>query len=433
MKVFVQGFGCSSSISDAEVMAGCLRDAGFELVGYIEEADVVVYNTCGVKAPTENKMFHLLKAVPTRKRLVVAGCLPLINYPRLMRDARFDAVVGPAFGDRIVEVVKRVLCGEKVVCLNDSLRNKPCLDLPRARVNSIVGITPVAYGCGGKCSYCCVRFARGELRSFRIDEIVDYVEKSLNAGVKEFWFTGQDVACYGWDIGVDFVDLLKHVRNVNAKEDFWIRIGMMTPNGLKSFLESFISFLASLEGKLHVFEFFHVPVQSGDDGVLKLMNRRYTVDDFSHVISTLKQTFPRATIATDVIVGFPGETEEAFEHTLQLIEKVKPDIVNVSKFFARPNTPAERMEKKVEATEIKRRSEEMAKLVRQIALQRNKAWIGWSGSVLIDEKGKKLGSWVGRNFAYKPIVIQHEDNLLGKTLNVQVVDAFQSHLKGEII
>ncbi|MBX5326674.1 MAG: tRNA (N(6)-L-threonylcarbamoyladenosine(37)-C(2))-methylthiotransferase [Candidatus Bathyarchaeia archaeon] len=433
MKVFVQGFGCSSSIADAEVMAGCLRDAGFELVDCVEEADVVVYNTCGVKMPTENKMFHLLKAVPAEKRLVVAGCLPLINYPRLMRDARFDAVVGPAFGDRIVEVVKRVLNDEKVVFLNDSLRSKPRLNLPRARVNSIIGITPVAYGCVGECSYCCVKFARGALRSFRIDEIADYVEKSLKAGVKEFWFTGQDVAYYGQDIGVDFVDLLKHVCNVDAKENFWIRVGMMTPNGLKPFLESFTSFLSSPEGKSHVFKFFHVPVQSGDDEVLKLMNRKYTIDDFRRVISTLKQTFPQATIATDVIVGFPGESEEAFEHTIQLVEKVKPDIVNVSKFFARPNTPAERMEKKVDVAEIKRRSEEMAKIVRQIALQKNKAWVGWSGSVLIDEKGKNPNSWIGRNFAYKPIVIQCEDNLLGKTLNVHVVDAFQSHLKGEIV
>jgi len=433
VRVFVRGFGCSSSVADAEVMAGCLRDAGFKLAKSAEDADVVVYNTCGVKAPTENRMFHLLKTVPAEKRLIVAGCLPLINYSRLMRDVRFNAVVGPAFGNRVVDVVKRVLNGEKVVALDNALRAKSSLDLPRVRVNPVIGITPVAYGCVGKCSYCCVRFARGGLRSFGIGEIVNHVEESLSEGVREFWFTGQDVACYGHDVGVNLVDLLKHVCSINAKDEFWVRVGMMTPSTLKPFLRSLTSFLSSQEAKARVFEFLHVPVQSGDDEVLKLMTRGYRVDDFKHIIATLRQALPHATIATDVIVGFPGETEEAFQNTFGLIREVEPDIVNVSKFFARPNTPAEKMRGKVEADEIKQRSETMAKLVRGIALQKNKDWVGWSGSVLVDEKGKKPYSWVGRNFTYKPVLIDNKNNLLGKTVDVRVVDAFQSHLKGELV
>jgi threonylcarbamoyladenosine tRNA methylthiotransferase CDKAL1 len=412
-------------------MAGCLREAGFELTQRVADADVVVYNTCGVKAPTENRMIHLLRTVPSGKRLVVAGCLPQINYPRIAASVRFDAVVGPAFGDRIVAVVRRVLNGEKVVALDGSLRAKPSLGLPRARVSPVVGIVPVAYGCVGECSYCCVRFARGGLRSFGVEEIVNHVKKSVGEGVREFWLTGQDMACYGMDVGVNLVDLLECVCDVDG--EFWVRVGMMTPNILKPFLESYSRFLSGQKGKTHVFEFLHVPVQSGDDGVLRLMNRRYTVEDFKHIITTIRHALPKVTVATDVIVGFPGESGEAFQKTCELIEEVKPDIVNVSKFFARPNTAAEELPGKVDAAEVKRRTETVAALVRRIALEKNRTWIGWRGSVLIDEKGRKPGSWVGRNFAYKPVVVSGEGDLLGEVLDVRVVDGFQSHLLGEVV
>jgi MiaB-like tRNA modifying enzyme len=414
-------------------MAGCLREAGFVLAESAAEAEVVVYNTCGVKSPTENKMIHLLKEVPKDKRLVVAGCLPLINFSRLSREVCFDAVVGPAFGERIVDVVRRVLGGERLVVLDGSLGSKPGLSLPRVRVNPVVGVVPVVYGCVGECSYCCVRFARGKLRSFGVDEVVDCVKRGLGDGVREFWFTGQDVACYGLDINVNVVDLLKKTCGVSEFGEFWVRLGMMTPNLLLAFLDDLSGFLSKQNGVGRVFEFLHVPLQSGDDEVLRLMNRRYTVTDFEHIIATFRRVLPWVTVATDVIVGFPGEDEEAFRNTVGVIRAVKPDVVNVSKFFARPNTRAEKMKGKVRVEEMKCRSEELAALVRQISLDKNKAWVGWSGRVLVDEKGKKQGSWVGRNLAYKPVVVHGAEDLLGKVLNVHVVDAFQSHLLGEIV
>ena len=435
MRVFVRSFGCSSSVADGEVMAGCLSAAGFELTGGVEQADVVVFNTCAVKSPTENKIIHLLKEVPSGKRLIVAGCLPLIDFPRLSREVRFDAVVGPAFGERIVGVIKRVVGGEKIVALDGSER-RPVLGLPRVRVNPVVGIVPVTYGCVGECSYCCVRFARGGLRSFGVDEVVGYVRKSLGEGVREFWFTGQDVACYGLDlaVGVGVVDLLRKVCQVGDFGEFWVRLGMMTPNLLLRFVDDYAEFLsAQQEGSGKVFKFLHLPVQSGDDRVLGLMNRRYYAADFKRIVAAFKRVLPQVTVATDVIVGFPGESEDAFQRTVSLIEEVKPDVVNVSKFFARPNTLAGKMENRVCAEELGKRSEVMAGVARRISLEKNKAWVGWRGPVLIDEKGKKEGSWVGRNFAYKPVVVHSEEDLLGKVLSVHVVDAFQSHLLGEVV
>lgn len=244
MRVFVRSFGCSSSMADGEVLAGCLRSAGFELVQSLAEAEVVVYNTCGVKAPTENKIIHLLKQVPADKRLIVAGCLPLINFSRLNQEVRFDAAVGPAFGEGIVGVVKRVLDGERVMVVDSSSGFKPSLGLPRVRVNPVIGIIPITSGCVGECSYCCVRFARGKLQSVGIDEVKKYVGNCLSKGVREFWLTGQDVACYGLDVGGNVVDVLRSVCGVDGFEEFWMRLGMMTPNLLMPMLDDLCGFLS---------------------------------------------------------------------------------------------------------------------------------------------------------------------------------------------
>jgi tRNA A37 methylthiotransferase MiaB len=163
------------------------------------------------------------------------------------------------------------------------------------------------------------------------------------------------------------------------------------------------------------------------------MRRFYSATEFREIVDAFRAQFPNLTLATDVIVGFPGETAKAFENTLGLLEEVKPDVTNVSKFFARPKTAAAKMQDDlVERDEIKRRSAVVAELVKRISLERNIRWVGWIGEVLFDEKGKVYGSWVGRNFAYKPVVIKSKDNLLGKTVKVKVAEASTTYLKGEL-
>jgi tRNA A37 methylthiotransferase MiaB len=158
------------------------------------------------------------------------------------------------------------------------------------------------------------------------------------------------------------------------------------------------------------------------------------VQDFRAIVSVFRSVFPEITLATDVICGFPGESDDAFENTLQLISEVKPDIVNVSKFFARPGTRAALMtENLVSQTEIKRRSAKTASLARKLSLERNQKWLDWEGTILIDEKGKIGNSWIGRNCAYKPIVIKNTDNLLGKIFRVKIEKAFNTHLTGTIV
>ncbi len=427
MRVFLRSFGCSANMADGEVLAGCLTQAGFTLTESEANADIVIYNSCAVKGPTENRIIDALKRVPRGRKIIVAGCLPLISFERLVREVRFDAVVGPAVGKEIVDVVKRVAEGEHVVALEDALAAKPELDLPRVQSNPVVSVVPVNYGCLGSCAYCCVVHARGYLRSYKISDVVERVKRDLAAGVKEFWVTSQDTACYGRDIGTNLAELLNALTQVEG--NFRIRVGMMTPNIVASILPQVIEAFRSEK----VYKFVHLPVQAGDDQVLKRMRRFYTADEFKAIVAKFRNALPQLTLSTDVICGFPSETAQAFENTLKLIGEVKPDVVNVSKFFARPKTAAAKMRSEfVERGEIKRRSTVAAQLAKQTAFERNQQWLGWAGEILVDEKGKVPGSWIGRNFAYKPVAVKSSADLLGKTLQVKVVKAFSTHLSATI-
>jgi len=425
MHVFVKSFGCSTNLADGEVLAGCLLKAGHKLVDSALEADVLIYNMCAVKGPTENRAIATLKCAPKGKKVIVAGCLPLINFERLNREVHLDAAIRPAAGDTIADVVNRVFAGEKVVDLEGALKGKPGLSLPQLRTNPVLSIIPVCYGCLGSCAYCCVVFARGRLRSYPVNEVIKRVRNDLAAGAQEFWITSQDMACYGRDIGTNLAELLVAINAVQG--DFRVRVGMMTPNFVSDILNDLIEAFRNEK----VFKFVHLPVQSGDDEILRSMKRFYSVQDFREVINEFRAVFPNVTVATDIILGFPDETRAAFNKTMNLIEQVKPDVVNVSKFFGRPGTAAAEMhEAFLEPAVIKRRSVKASKIVKQISLERNQRWVGWTGEALVDEKGKVPKSWIGRNFAYKPIALKSSTELLGKKLQVKIEKVFSTYLVG---
>jgi len=429
-RVFVESFGCSSNLADGEFLRGCLLQAGFDLVSEIAGADVLVYNTCAVKSPTENRVIEKLKRAAKwkSKKLIVTGCLPLINLERLKGEVEFDGVLSPAPGSKIVEAVQKVLRGERVQWLASHTQAKPRLDLPKQADNPVISVVPVAYGCLGSCSYCCVVFARGRLRSCGTEEIVQRIQSDMRSRAKEVWLTGQDMACYGRDIGLSLVNLLQAVCKIKA--EFFVRVGMMTPNYVLDMLDQLVDAFRDE----HVFKFLHLPVQSGDNEVLRRMNRFYSVEDFQRIVAAFRKGISNITVATDIICGFPGESEEAFERTLRLIEEVKPDVVNVSKFFPRTRTLAERMTPRVSASDVKERSQRLAELVRRISSEKNAAWLNWTGRILVDERGRQSGSWIGRNFAYKPVVVKSEDELLlGRFVNVRVVKTFQTYLEAVIV
>jgi MiaB-like tRNA modifying enzyme len=265
------------------------------------------------------------------------------------------SLVGPDSIEKIVDVTRVTLEGRKIIFTEDL--KKPKLCLPRERKNPSIGIIEISNGCLSNCSYCCVKFARGKLFSYPVEKIVEEARQAVKNGCKELWITSQDNSCYGKDIDSSLPELLKEICKIEG--EFSVRVGMMNPLYAKNILDELIE--VSKDEK--IIKFLHLPVQSGSDKILKLMNRGYVVKDFVEIVEKFRKEIPDLFLSTDVIVGFPGETEEDFQKTVELMRKIKPSKINISKFGARPMTEAAKM-KQLDNKTINERSKLLHELVK---------------------------------------------------------------------
>lgn len=425
-RVYVESYGCTSNKFDLEIILAYMKQAGYRVTKEPRSADVFLVNTCGVKKPTEDRVIAKLRVLGRHdKPLIIAGCLPKINLEAVLKAApSFSAILDPQSLDKIPLAIRSAERGEKNRIF---FSEKPLLKLlqSKIRLNPCIEIISISEGCTGACTYCCVRSARGSLLSYPKEMIVERVGKAVDEGVKEIWMTSQDNGVYGTEVGTNLAELLRECCRVKGK--FLIRVGMMNPHHALHILSELIE--AYEDEK--IFKFLHLPVQSGDNEVLKRMKRQYTVEEFKEIVKSFREEVPEITLSTDIICGFPGESPDDFERTLNLVEEVKPDIVNISKFFLRPNTPAENMEQ-LDSREVKDRSRRLTRLVNTVSFNRNKRWLNWTGEVLVDERGKG-DSWIGRNVTYKPIVIKTSEDVFGRFVRVNVVQAFKTYLEGELV
>jgi len=424
-KIYMEVYGCSANVADAEVMLGLLKARGYEIVDSPDEADVNIVATCTVKTPTEHRMIHVISTLSKLdKPLIVAGCMPLTSREVVERINPRASLIGARAVTRIVDAVETALRGGRFVKLVEPEDIPLCK--PRVRLKQFIGVIPIAQGCLGKCSFCQVKIARGALRSYPPDLIVEEVRRALEHGCREIWLTSQDNGCYGVDIGLTLADLLEKI--LKLEEDFKVRIGMMNPVHIQSFIDRILD----LYSDHRVFKFAHVPVQSGSDRVLNDMRRGYTVAEAEYVMRKFRSKYPELSLMTDVIVGYPTESEEDFEATLSFIKRVEPDHVNVSKFGARPKTEASKL-KPLHPQVVKERTRKINELCFNISYRRNLNWLNWTGEVTVESQGLKQGSWIARNYAYKPIVVLHDGNILGGKLKVKVVKAYRNFLQAEIL
>lgn len=405
-------------------MEGILLENGFQKSN-IEEAEIIIINTCGVKKPTEDKILNRIKKLSTLgKKIIIAGCLPKIVFEKVIKAApNFSAIIDPFSIDKISEICLRVLNGEKgIIVFSEKSPIKPCL--PKKSSSKVIGIIQIAEGCTSACSYCCVRFARGRLQSYPHEKILEDLRNFINNGFKEIWLTSQDLSAYNYN-GYRLPELLNEINKIPG--EFFIRVGMMNPRTvLPIYKELAISFKNE-----KIFKFLHLPIQSGSNKVLKDMNRGYTVEDCKKIINEFRKENNNLTLSTDIIVGFPTEEEKDFEETIKLIKEIKPDIVNISKFFPRPKTPLEG-KPTLPFEMIKKRVREIFELSRKISYEKNMEYIGWVGKILIDEKGCG-NTWIGRNISYKPVVVKSNENLLGKIINVEIESIKATYLLGKIL
>ena len=418
-KIWVEAYGCSASFADSEMISGLIVNGGHTLAQDPSESDLNLIVTCSVKDATATKMIHRIKESQT-KPLVVAGCLPKAEMQTIEKFAQNASMMGPNSIGKTLQVIETTLNGSKIVSLEDTDLSK--VGIPKVRLNPAVGIVEIASGCMSECTFCQTKLAKGDLQSYRIGDITRQIKQELSDGCKEVWLSSTDNGCYGLDIGEDLPSLIDQV--VEIPEDFRIRVGMMNPMFMPRIRDSL---LKSFENN-KVFRFLHVPVQSGSNDVLNNMKRGHTVETFKDVVQKFRAKFGPFTISTDIIIGYPTETQDNFDETIELLKETTPDIVNISRYSKRQGTVAAEMPQ-IEVSEVKRRSKQTTDLINKISFENNRKWIGWKGDVLFDENLD--GQVKGRNFAYKPIFV-NEIVEIGKIHPVKVVDATIHSLIGEI-
>uniref|UniRef100_K3X099 Threonylcarbamoyladenosine tRNA methylthiotransferase n=1 Tax=Globisporangium ultimum (strain ATCC 200006 / CBS 805.95 / DAOM BR144) TaxID=431595 RepID=K3X099_GLOUD len=366
---------------------------------------------------------HLaIKGKSQGKAVVVAGCVPQAD--RHIKGLEDVSIVGIQQVDRVVEVVEETLKGHTVRLL--SKNRLPELDLPKIRKNPMVEIIPLSTGCLGACTYCKTRHARGKLGSYTPETIVARAQSVIAEGVTEIWLSSEDTGAYGIDIGTDLPTLLRALLAV-VPDGVMLRVGMTNPPYILEHLDA----VADVLNHDNVYSFLHVPVQAGSDDVLLAMNREYTSGEFSRVADVLLEKVPGLTLATDIICGFPGETEEQFDETMALVEKYRFHIMNISQFYPRPGTPAAKM-KRVPTQVVKNRSRKLTKLFG--TFDPYPALVGTTQKVWINtEVSDDQKYTVAHTKNYTKVLLPRDDTLIGCTAQVKILASARFHVTGEVL
>lgn len=328
----------------------------------------------------------------------------------------------------MVEVVEETLKGNTVQLLGPKRSNGKKiggapLALPKVRRNPLIEIIAINTGCLNQCTYCKTKHARGELGSYPPEEIVDRARQAFDEGVVEIWLTSEDTGAYGRDIGTNLPELLWKLIEV-IPDNCRLRVGMTNPPYILEHLEEMSKILKHKK----IYSFLHVPVQSGSDVVLFDMKREYLRSDFEHIVDFLSECIPGITIATDVICGFPTETEQNFEETMSLCKKYKFPSLFINQFFPRPGTPAARM-KQVPAKEIKGRTKKISEFFQSYQPYDHKT--GEIQEVLVTEISHDRKHYVGHNKYYEQVLLPMEEGFMGKIVKVMIVSASKHSMKGE--
>ncbi|MCS7364660.1 MAG: tRNA (N(6)-L-threonylcarbamoyladenosine(37)-C(2))-methylthiotransferase [archaeon GB-1867-035] len=424
LKVYIETYGCAANKADSNIMRSLLLNRGHTIADTIDNADIVILNTCTVRGETERKIVKRIRELEELRKerkfkLIISGCM-VKAQPALISSITKDAsLVAPQFTEEIVEVVESK---EKIIKINGEHIQRKILP---TYIEGLQYTVPIAEGCLGNCSYCIVKIARGKLRSFKLNQIVNAVKNAVAQGAKEIRLTAQDTAAYGCDIGTTLPELISKITEIPG--DFMIRIGMMTPNNALRILDELIEVYENEK----VYKFLHLPLQSGDNRILKLMNRKYSVEEFKEIVYKFRGKYPELFLATDVIVGFPTESEEAFNNTCKVIMETQPDKIHISRFSPRPHTKAAAMPQILEPIK-KKRSKIMTQLSFQIGLERNMKLIGKTRRVLPLERGK-YESVKARLRNYKIVVIKEPKIKLGEWVKIKITGATPIQLEGKII
>ncbi|MGC9148259.1 MAG: tRNA (N(6)-L-threonylcarbamoyladenosine(37)-C(2))-methylthiotransferase [Sulfolobales archaeon] len=431
-RVYVETYGCTLNKADSMIMASEIEKAGGIVTSNIDEADVILINTCIVRRETEERMILRLKELRTKyvpdKRIIVAGCMASA-LPATVREIIPEASIISTHG---IYRVNEALNSKKPVYigLSKDLRESREINLPKKFLlenkEDLSIPIPITQGCMSDCSFCITKYARPVLKSYEPKTIKRAVEEAVNLGYKEIELTAQDTAVYGFDLEKRFLlpDLLREL--VDIEGDFMIRVGMMNPQWLNKIIDDLIEIYRDPK----IFKFVHIPIQSGDDRVLRIMKRGYSVQEFIDYVKGFRKKIPDINIATDIIVGHPGEDEEAFENTIKLLEELKFDRVHIAQYSIRPFTEAASMPQVDENTK-KKRSTILQKIQEKIGSEINRSFVNKRVKTIVVKRGYRGRGYIGRSISYRTVVIDNIDqSYLGKWVYVNISDATYFDLRG---
>ncbi len=441
---WITTFGCQMNKADSERMAGILENIGYTKAIDELHADLVLYNTCTIRDNAEQKVYSYLGKQAKRKhkipelKLIIAGCLAQQEGESLLRKVpELDLVMGPQHVNNLENLLAKVDLGNQVLATEETFISE---DITNARrESSICGWVNIIYGCNERCSYCVVPSVRGKEQSRFPNAIKEEIKSLAKNNFKEITLLGQNIDAYGRDLPSSNIegrrensltDLLNYIHDIKGIKR--IRFATSHP---RYFSERLIRTCFELD---KVCEHFHIPFQSGNNEILKLMARGYTVDKYKKIIDNIRSLMPHASITADAIVAFPGETEKQYRDTLQLISDIEFDLVNTAAYSPRPNTPAALWNNQVPERIKKERLNELNYLVEQTSRKRNNRYLNKKENILIEGfNPKDSNQLMGRTRTNRLtfVEINQNDNLekfIGKEIDVNIEEIRSFSLTGKI-
>ncbi len=419
--------GCAANFGDGEKIARIFANNYRVVFGMPKEATngetekpaAFVLNVCTVKGNASAlKLLREAMSTAPEAKLFVTGCAPKDfreDVARISNKVTFTSLKELQARDSHTPIAATLI--------DLGVRS----DIP-LRESPLVGIVNIEEGCLDACAYCSTRLVKGRLYSYPVADIVQQVKNLVADGCVEIQLTGQDCGCYGFDTGTNLAELVQRILD-EVPGDYKIRLGMGNPRHMLRYTDS----LLKCFDDERVYKFIHLPVQSGSEDILKAMNRKHSAQDYVDLAEAFNR-IPRFTLSTDLIVGFPGESERDFLDTLALLEKTRPTVCNITRFVPRPNTPAYNMTAAVPDSIKHERSAALAEAFQQIAAENNSRWIGTTETVVIEKNGYRKGTYIARNAAYRPVAITSEVPLQsGKRFTVTITAAEPFALIGERI
>lgn len=437
LKYYIETWGCQMNEEDSEKLSGMLKSIGYTRTEEKEEASIILFNTCCVRENAENKVFGNLGNLKKMKKknpdLVIGICGCMMQQKgmadRVLKEFPYvDIIFGTHNSHKFPEYLQRVKAEHVQIKEIFDKETEIVEGIPVDRESSVKGFVTIMYGCNNFCTYCIVPYVRGRERSRKPEDVVKEIEELVAKGYKEVTLLGQNVNSYGKDLDGEcsFAELLRKVNEIEGLE----RVRFMSSHP-KDLTDDVISAIKECD---KLCEQVHLPVQSGSDRILKSMNRHYDREKYLELIRKIKKEIPGCSITTDIIVGFPGETEEDFEDTLSLVKEVGYDSAFTFIYSRRNHTPADKMEDQIEDSVKHERFNKLVSAVNESVIRINKEFEGKIVEVLVEGQSKNDETkYTGRTRNGHLVNFEGDDSLIGKLVDVKIVRAQPFSLIGEVV